>query len=65
MVQDLESRDVEERYREEAADDGVQGDGSPGGEDPAKTIISWDEDDKDNPYNWPNVRNSNLISSRN
>lgn len=62
IVRTLSSQDVDSRYRTEEADNGIQrtrrGDESPC--EPAhgpdgKKIISWEPDDKENPYNWSSV----------
>ncbi|KAK6066622.1 Polyamine transporter 3 [Seiridium cupressi] len=50
-------QDVEERYREEGADNGMrdsEGDNN-SSRDPATIVISWADKDVENPYNWPRV----------
>ncbi|KAK9414862.1 putative Major facilitator superfamily transporter [Seiridium unicorne] len=57
VIQHLDSQDVEERYREEGADNGMrdsEGDNN-SSRDPATIVISWADKDVENPYNWPRV----------
>ncbi|KAI1135400.1 major facilitator superfamily transporter [Hypoxylon sp. FL0543] len=64
LVQSISNQDVEARYKAEEADNRLPTDDSPpssqfqGAE--GKTIISWEPNDKENPYNWPKWR-KNLI----
>lgn len=59
VVQNLDSEDCKERYREEEADNRKQGANPPAARNsndaPDKIIISWAENDEENPYNWPQV----------
>lgn len=59
IIQRLDSLDAEERYREEVADNRVYGvplpDQAINGDGAAENVISWNENDAENPYNWPNV----------
>ncbi|XDG03699.1 hypothetical protein ABKA04_003314 [Annulohypoxylon sp. FPYF3050] len=64
LVQSISNQDAEARYKAEEADNRLPTDDSP---DPSqfqgaegKTIISWEPNDKENPYNWPRWR-KNLI----
>ncbi|OTB01037.1 hypothetical protein M426DRAFT_14892 [Hypoxylon sp. CI-4A] len=65
IVQTLSHQDVEARYLEEEADNGISrmddttDTDNPSGE-PEKIIISWEPNDPENPYNWPKWR-KNLI----
>lgn len=60
LVQSISTRDAEARYKEEEADNRItveralDSDQPPGGDE--RTIISWDVNDKENPYNWPKWR---------
>ncbi|KAI0181613.1 major facilitator superfamily transporter [Hypoxylon sp. FL1284] len=60
LVQSISRQDVETRYKEEEADNRTPGDDSQGsGQFPGeeeKMIISWEINDRENPYNWPNWR---------
>ncbi|KAI0837456.1 major facilitator superfamily transporter [Hypoxylon sp. FL0890] len=64
LVQSISNQDAEARYKAEEADNRIPTDDSPpssqfqGAE--GKTIISWEPNDKENPYNWPKWR-KNLI----
>ncbi|KAI1411254.1 major facilitator superfamily transporter [Hypoxylon sp. FL1857] len=64
LVQSISNQDAEARYKAEEADNRLPTDDSPpssqfqGAE--GKTIISWEPNDKENPYNWPKWR-KNLI----
>lgn len=59
IVRIISNQDAESRYRTEEADNGIQ----PGGEShrisihdtTGEKIVSWEPDDKENPYNWSNV----------
>jgi hypothetical protein len=60
LIRSISNEDAATRYREEMADNGVQTndpiDSSLSNNDEAETIIiSWDENDKENPYNWSSV----------
>lgn len=61
-IRSISNEDAAERYREEARDNGVpaneQMDATYPTDDAGKTIVSWAENDRDNPYNWSNVRPS-------
>ncbi|KAI0875386.1 major facilitator superfamily transporter [Hypoxylon argillaceum] len=62
IVRIISNQDAESRYRTEEADNGIQ----PGGEShrisihdtTGEKIVSWEPDDKENPYNWSNRRKS-------
>ncbi|KAJ8129852.1 hypothetical protein O1611_g3778 [Lasiodiplodia mahajangana] len=62
IVRTISNQDAKSRYRTEAADNGLQpGDGSDGNltDDPtSRKIVSWEPNDKENPYNWSNTRKS-------
>ncbi|KAF7522023.1 hypothetical protein G7054_g12274 [Neopestalotiopsis clavispora] len=65
VVQRLESQDAQERYREEEADNKIQHahPASNGSDTPNQTIISWEENDKENPCNWPQSKKAPLVVS--
>ncbi|KAK8863362.1 Polyamine transporter 3 [Apiospora arundinis] len=61
LVQSLSSQDAEARYVEEAADDGIPDTNLHRGKDDQhtaenRTILSWEEGDKDNPHNWTHTK---------
>ncbi|KAH8678236.1 major facilitator superfamily domain-containing protein [Xylariales sp. PMI_506] len=57
LVHSLSNQDAESRYREEAADNRLPVPGLPGcGDITGKTLVSWEENDKENPYNWSTAR---------
>jgi hypothetical protein len=59
-VADIDDADARARYKEEAADQGLQ-EKSPRGQsgteedEDDRTIVAWEEGDPENPYNWSNV----------
>ncbi|KAI1825127.1 major facilitator superfamily transporter [Xylaria intraflava] len=55
IVRTMSNQDVESRYRTEEADNGIKPDNASPSHtihDAADKIISWEPDDKENPYNW-------------
>ncbi|KAI1403516.1 major facilitator superfamily transporter [Hypoxylon fuscum] len=64
LVQSISTRDAEARYKAEEADNRIATDDTPDSSqfqgNGGKTIISWEPNDKENPYNWPKWR-KNLI----
>ncbi|KAI1372252.1 major facilitator superfamily transporter [Hypoxylon crocopeplum] len=65
LVQSISNQDAEARYRAEEADNKIPADDTPdssrfqgaGG----KTIISWEVNDPENPYNWPGWRKKLIL----
>jgi hypothetical protein len=59
-MRSISNEDAAERYREEAGDNGVPAnermDATYPTDDAGKTVISWAENDRENPYNWSSVR---------
>ncbi|KAI1076433.1 major facilitator superfamily transporter [Whalleya microplaca] len=63
LVQTISNQDAEARYKAEEADNRIPTDDIPESDsfrEGGKTIIHWDLNDKENPYNWPKWR-KNLI----
>ncbi|KAI1128231.1 major facilitator superfamily transporter [Nemania abortiva] len=57
IVRIISTEDAESRYRTEEADNGIQaGNDSNRHFVHDKKIVSWEPDDKENPYNWSNTR---------
>ncbi|KAI0384835.1 major facilitator superfamily transporter [Hypomontagnella monticulosa] len=65
LVQSISNQDAEERYRMEEADNRIPTDDTPDSsqfqDNGGKTIISWEIDDKENPYNWPRWRKTLIV----
>ncbi|KAI1389018.1 major facilitator superfamily transporter [Hypoxylon trugodes] len=66
LVQSISNQDAEARYKEEEADNRIPTDDDvPGSnesqENDGKTIISWEPNDKENPYNWPQWRKTLIV----
>ncbi|KAI1438509.1 major facilitator superfamily transporter [Xylaria sp. CBS 124048] len=60
LVHTISNQDVESRYRTEEGDNGIQSDHtstpSHSVHDTTDNIVSWEPNDKENPYNWSNGR---------
>ncbi|XXG97321.1 hypothetical protein Hte_003617 [Hypoxylon texense] len=60
LVQSISNQDVETRYKEEEADNRITAEEVPDSSQftdaDGKIIISWEINDKENPYNWPKWR---------
>lgn len=65
LVQSISNQDAEERYRMEEADNRIPTDDTPDSsqfqDSGGRTIISWEIDDKENPYNWPQWRKTLIV----
>ncbi|KAI0098590.1 major facilitator superfamily transporter [Hypoxylon sp. NC0597] len=65
LVQSISNQDAEARYKVEEVDNRIPTSDSPpssqfqGAE--GKTIISWEPNDKENPYNWPKWRKDLIL----
>ncbi|KAF3070767.1 Polyamine transporter 3 [Daldinia childiae] len=67
LVQSISNQDIEARYKVEEGDNRVPTDDTP---DPSqfqgsegRTIISWEVNDKENPYNWSLGRKTFIVTS--
>lgn len=66
VIQRIDSRDARDRYLEEEADNGIQQPGPTTRESsdaPDRTVISWAENDPENPCNWPQSKKAPLVIS--
>ncbi|KAI1767096.1 major facilitator superfamily transporter [Hypoxylon sp. FL1150] len=67
LVNSISNRDVEMRYREEEADNRITEEDAPDSDRPSDgdglTIISWEVNDKENPYNWPKWRKYFILAT--
>lgn len=59
VVSNIDEHDASSRYREEEGDNKVavkQEQHSSSSSVEERVIVAWEENDKENPYNWSNVR---------
>ena len=62
IVSGIDEEDATSRYREEEADNHIPEDshGSASSSIDERTIVAWEPNDPENPYNWSSVRTSTL-----